>query len=562
VVLEEVDMGITVQDRTGALRYANQAAAELVGFQSPEELVAANPKDVVGRFEIFHADGTPFPFDQLPSRKALDGVPTDETMLRFKTRGARDEHWSLLHSIPVRDHVGAVVLALNFFREVTRKTREEQQRAFLLRVIDELTAARDYEATLANVARLSVPAIADWCAIDLVAGARTKRVELAHVDPTKLTFVAELERRYPSNPNATTGVPAIIRTGQPELMADIPHERLVAAAIDDEHRKLIEQLEIRSYVGVPLRVRGKTIGALTLVMAESGRRFTEDDLHFAQAVADRAALAIDNARLLKEIEDANAHIADQLVAESRRRAEAENASRFAETFIGILGHDLRNPLNAVTMAAAVLRQRVDHVHAKTIDRIEASTTRMSNMVTQLLDLTRSRLGGGIVLDKSSCDLGAVISDVIDELQLAHGDRTIRWNKRGVVGTWDRDRLAQVASNLVGNALEHGDPDQPVEVSLETTVGGASFTVRSRGKVIAPDLIPVLFDPYRQAALRGARSRGLGLGLFITQQIVQAHDGQIDVTSTDDGTTFTVTLPRAADEKLAEAPALRIQSSGQ
>jgi PAS domain S-box-containing protein len=185
---------------------------------------------------------------------------------------------------------------------VTEQIRDAEYRRFLSRAADELGSSLDYEQTLATVARLAVPTLADWCAVDLAVDGGTRRVAVAHVDPDKLSFIAELERRYPPRPDEQRGVRHILSTGEPELMSDIPRDVIRRAAVDEQHLRLIERLDLRSYVGVPLLARGKALGVFSFVMAESGRRYTEKDLEYAQALADRAALAIDNARLFLEVE--------------------------------------------------------------------------------------------------------------------------------------------------------------------------------------------------------------------------------------------------------------------
>jgi PAS domain S-box-containing protein len=233
----------------------------------------------------------------------------------------------------------------------------------------------------------------------------------------------------------------------------------------------------------------------------------------------------------------------------RKRAEEEREAtlRFAEQFIGILSHDLRNPIAAVQMGAEMLKRRLGSAPEARpfVERIASSARRMGNMVAQLLDLTRVRLGTGLTVERQAMNLTPVVLAVIDELRLVHPGRAIACDcESAVEGAWDGDRLAQVVSNLVGNALQHGDAARPVEVRLANTHSGAVFEVQSYGSPIAPDLLPRLFDPYRQGGIRGGKSSGLGLGLFITQQIVLAHGGRIDVRSTAaEGTRFTVTLPR-------------------
>jgi signal transduction histidine kinase len=288
----------------------------------------------------------------------------------------------------------------------------------------------------------------------------------------------------------------------------------------------------------------RILGAISFVMAESRRVYGEEDLAFARGLADRAALAIDNARLYREAE--------------RGRLDAEQQARFAETFVGMLGHDLRNPLNAIIMTANLVRRMVANDRGA-VDRILSSAHRMSNMVAQLLDLTRSRIAGGITLERKEADVGNVVSEVVDELRRTYPEREIDWSRPPeVLAPVDHDRLAQVVSNLVGNALEHGDPARPVTVRLAAREGIAELSVHNAGAPIPPELLPGLFEPFRPSIARGARSKGLGLGLFITQQIVRAHGGDIGVSSTmESGTTFRVVLPRRAPAFLAPAESILV-----
>jgi len=549
-VFAGIDDGIILFDRDGKLIFANDGAARMTGFPSAQALIAAPGSAITERFELRGEDDAPFPIERLPSRAVLGGSPSAQALIRHRVRPSGPWRWSLVDAHPITDAAGTVVQAISVFRDVTAEREADQRQQFLLQAVDQLTSSLDYEATLAAVARLAVPALADWCAVDIIDGDdgdQLKRVATAHVDPNKVTAVLELARRYPPDPSSKTGVHEIVRTGRAQLLAEIPRELLTAAAVDQEHLRLIDALELRSFVGVPLIVRGKVMGVISLVMAESNRVYGEADLAFARALADRAALAIDNARLFREAERAHVALATQLSSEAQRRAEAEEQARFAETFVAMLGHDLRNPLNAILMTTRLLGKLATAPNeANAVERVRSSALRMSNMVAQLLDLTRSRIAGGITVERTAIDLCEVISEVVDELRRGHPGRDIAWTGgKGVHADVDRDRLAQVFSNLVGNALEHGDPARPVTIWMSTSDQHATLAIHNHGPAIAPELLPFLFEPFRRTVVRSERSKGLGLGLYITQQIVHAHGGRIDVSSTtEDGTTFTIVLPRS------------------
>jgi signal transduction histidine kinase len=248
----------------------------------------------------------------------------------------------------------------------------------------------------------------------------------------------------------------------------------------------------------------------------------------------------------RDAEQARAVVAERARVEAAGRRTAEEAAHFAEMFVGMLGHDLRNPLNAVIMSARLLRKK-GTLDPRALERILSSSQRMSNMVSQLLDLTRSRIAGGIPIEQAEVDLAATVAEVVDEHRRTHPDRQLLWEGASGARAWgDHSRLAQVVSNLLGNALEHGDPRRPVTIALVAENGHLELTVHNDGPPIAPELLPIVFDPFRGNTARSNRSQGLGLGLFIAERIVVAHGGRIEVDSTAAaGTTFKVTVPGLA-----------------
>lgn len=249
---------------------------------------------------------------------------------------------------------------------------------------------------------------------------------------------------------------------------------------------------------------------------------------------------------------------DVFVTLERQRQQLLQAERMREMFVGVLGHDLRNPLQSMLASAerAALRTQ-DEVSRRLLDVIALSGGRMNRMIEQMLDLTRIRLGDGISIRPTPTDLRRIIEQILDEFP-KHADRLIVRCVGETRGTWDVDRLFQLVSNLVGNAVEHSPPDSLVEVKIDGSVEDRiRFEICNGGPGLAGELQGVLFEPFHS----GDRTRGLGLGLFICKQIVLAHGGAIDFESSDEtGTRFCVTLPRLGSGGLLSAPGAMVDVS--
>jgi phosphoserine phosphatase RsbU/P len=239
----------------------------------------------------------------------------------------------------------------------------------------------------------------------------------------------------------------------------------------------------------------------------------------------------------------------------RREAVAAQTAQLREQFVAVLGHDLRNPLSSIAMSAGSLLKNAEmsERQLKAVARIARSADRMNRLISDLLDFTRTRLGGGYELLRRPGSLADICGQVVEEWEIARQDRSlILIAESRALGDWDPDRAAQLASNLIGNGLQYSPAGTPVRITLTEAGPDVMLDVNNQGPPIPAHLLPVLFEPfYRvQANPAGGSAQGLGLGLYIAHQIALAHDGRIDVRSNEsEGTTFSVRLPRHANTRL-------------
>jgi PAS domain S-box-containing protein len=292
---------VTIRDRDHRFLYANAAALAHLGFASWEELQATAPAEIMADYLVWTEDGRPVTMSDIPSVQILRGEPAEPLLIRTVHRHSGEQHWNLLKAAPLLDDAGEVEATIMIIEDVTEQKRAERQNAFLAQASAVLASSLDYEQTLRNVAELAVPDFADWCAVDLVdEDGDRRRVAVAHRDPEMLRLAEQLGRYEPTRPDPERGLGRVLDTGEPLLYPQVTADMLVAAAVDDHHLELLRTVGMRSAAIVPMRIGTRSVGALTLVNAESARALDQFDLKLAGQVAARAAVAIENARLYSE----------------------------------------------------------------------------------------------------------------------------------------------------------------------------------------------------------------------------------------------------------------------
>ncbi|HEV2017601.1 MAG TPA: PAS domain S-box protein [Gemmatimonadaceae bacterium] len=435
------------------------------------------------------------------------------------------------------------------FRDVTARQRAEEQgralereqaaraeaensqrRAALLAEASRvLSSSFDYQTTLAALVRLAVPTLADYCALDILVGEDSfERIGEAHVDPTKSMLLREVATFPRSALTPNHPLIRVMSTGQPVLEAEITPDFISASFAEPAQRRTVEALGPRSLICVPLVDSGKPIGALTLVTSGSGRRYDEADLSLAADVARRAAVVVEHARLFHQ---------------------AEQATRARDDVLAVVAHDLRNPLNTVTMAIALMLETtpIERTQERRQQEIvRRAADRMNRMIQDLLDVKRME-SGHLTIDVKPESADVLVNDTIEMLRpLASGssivmEANVADNLPAVLA--DAARIQQVLSNLVGNAVKFTPRQGRITVSAERLDGEVRFAVIDTGPGIPPEQVPHIFGRFWQA--RSSDHRGIGLGLAIAKGLVEAHRGRIWVESQVGlGSTFYFTLPSA------------------
>ncbi|HYC88689.1 MAG TPA: ATP-binding protein, partial [Thermoanaerobaculia bacterium] len=411
---------------------------------------------------------------------------------------------------------------------------------FLAEASDLLASSLDYETTLKTVTQLAVRSIADWCVVDVADDDGSfRRLSVAHVDPAKVKLAYELQRRYPPNPESSA-VARVLRTGKTEWMREIPRELVEANAVDDEHRAILHQLGLRSYIAVPLPAHGRTLGAITfLVSHESGRRFRESDVRLAEELARRAGVAIENARLFRAANEAN---------------------RAKDEFLATLSHELRTPMTAVLGWARMLKMGLTPEESvDAVDAIEKSASVQMQLIEDILDMSRI-MAGKLRIETSPVDMRGVADAALTTVRPTAEMKGIEIITSyapvlsPVMG--DPNRLQQVIWNLLTNAVKFTSRGGTILVRVAPANDGVCLTVRDSGIGIEPGFLPHVFERFRQADSSTTRAHGgIGVGLAIARYLVEMHGGTIVAESEGlgRGATFRVDLPAMEAHDRTAAP---------
>ena len=563
-LLDAVADGITIQAPNGTLVYVNPAAARSAGFDSPAEMLAVPPAEILSRFQLFDEQGAPLPHDKLPGRRALAGEPENERLIQFKNVNG-DVHWTLIKAQPVYNPDGSIRYAINVWHDVTERmehqraleinstqleetaaeleatiselelrteeaeTRAERQR-FLAEAGRMLASSLESESTLRMIAHLAVPRIADWVSIRLLdSEGMLQELEIAHADPEMLRYAHDLRRKYPPDPRNDRAYD-VARSGKSEFYKTIPQELLEAGAQNAEHLELIKTLQLHSAMIVPMKARDIVLGVITLIRVANSPPFSEEDLEFAESLAARSGLALSNARLY---------------------LEAQEANRVKSDFLAIMSHELRTPLTAIfgyteLLATGVAGDLSDGQRLH-LERIHASAAHLLTIIEDILSYARMEAGRDQI-HVTRVKLAHVVAEAVNIVKpnVTKKKLTLESDiEKDAELETDAPKLRQVLINLLANAVKFTESGSISVRAKSLSADRLQIEVEDTGIGIDPVDFERIFEPFRQLEPSMTRTAGgTGLGLAVSRRFVELLGGQIEVTSQPgSGTRFTITLPK-------------------
>ena len=523
---------IILKDEEGNVTYASPSIEHILGY-TPEEFITFRSSEVI------------HPGDQQPTAdlfmKLLSEQGSNVTTqyrVRHKNGSWRwvEGTWkNLLSDL----HIQSVVINIH---DITERKQAEERQHLLDEASNILVSSLDHQITLKEVAELIVPSLADYCRIALLdASQQIKDISVNHIDPKKISLVRALYEQYKDRASSTHGLRRLLETGKAELISNVSSEVLETVRDNPELLAIIDALGLQSYMGVPLVARGKTIGAITFSSIQPHRHFNQDDLAFAEELARRIALVLDNARLYQEAQE---EIAERKQAEAQLR----ELERRKDEFISMASHELKTPVTSlkgfINLFQRRLAKQADEKTLYYLKRMDAQLNKLTNLITDLLDVSKMQTGQ-LTYQEEPFDLNELISETVENLQAATASHQLFVEASGAVQVvGDRDRIGQVLINLLTNAVKYSPLADKVIVRLATDAEKAIVSVQDFGVGIAEAHHNKIFERFYQVVDPEEKmSPGLGIGLYLSCEIVRRHGGNMWVESSKGkGATFYFTIP--------------------
>ena len=536
IVSSAIDYAIVTTCRRGCVTSWNQGAQRMSGWTEAEMLART-------LHELFTPEDRAQGMPEREMDKALrEGCCLDE---RWHLRKDGSRFWGAGEVMVLRRDDGQADGFVKILRDRTVERQRTLDLQFLAQASEALATISDYAATLESIAWAAVPHFADYCVVDILDEAgELRRVAAAHQDPQKLARALAIHERYPPDRETRGGTWQVQTSGQPALVPHMTRDVLERAVADPQRREALLSLGLVSYIAVPMAALGETVGVISFATAESGRVYADGDLALARDLGRRAAVALQNAKLVRALREAD---------------------RAKDVFMATLAHELRNPLAPIWNGLSIIqrvpgdRARVEQVGSM----IERQVGQLSRLVDDLLDASRIATGK-LELKKEPTSLSQVIARAVEmsrpHIEAAHHQLVLSFTRENTDVLADPGRLAQVFANLLNNAAKYTRHGGRIEVCVEAHPTQLVARVRDNGSGIEPEMLRRVFGLFTQVPQQDERRKGgLGIGLSLVDGLVKLHGGHVEAHSEGlgQGSEFVVRLPRLArgENALPPAPAM-------
>lgn len=527
-ILENIKEGVVVCDAQGTLTYFNRRTIEMQGLP-PHPIPAEQWSEF---YQLYYPDGeTLLKEVDLPLLRALNESKSIKAEVLIAPKG-RSPLLVEVNAQPLFDEKNIKIGAIATMLDITETKRASDERLkFLDKMTSLLIGNMDHEEIIYQIAVAGIPTLADGCMIDLVGADGINRLVTKHADPKVEEYLKTLQRNFPPRYDSPQPTSRVIRSGQPELLPVIDSKIIAEHTMNKDHADLIHKVGIRSHLAVPMICRGNIIGALNLLITTDRKSFDNDDLTMAMEISRRAAIAIENARLY---------------------SQAQKAIKQRDEFISVASHELKTPITSLKLQLEAIARSISKSHLERIDheylqKFSASSIRQLDRLTRLVEdmLDISRLSTGkLALDLRVADLSDITKEVLGRFTNQLKDLNIPLEvqlEEDLIIECDPFRIEQVITNLMTNAIRYGEK-KPISLRLKRENGTACFSLKDSGRGIDPADHSRIFNRFERA-IAATDISGLGLGLFISRQILEEHKGKIWVQSQlGHGSTFNFTLP--------------------
>lgn len=522
-IIESSDDAIFGKTLEGVITSWNYGAERMYGYQADE--IIGKPVTLL------------FPQDRKDEyRYIMNHVTRGEAIDHFETRRTRKDGTEITVSVtisPIKDFKGAIIGVSSIARDITERKHTENNFRFLADASTILSSSLDYKTTLKNVAKIAVPEIADWCRVDMLnATGDLENVAVVHRDPKKMKLAIDLRKKFPFDTMDNQGTGRVMRTGKSAFFPHVTNVFLDHAIQNQEQMKLIKSIGVSSVILVPICIEKKCIGTIAFINSRPGKIFTKNDLLMAEELGKRAALAIENSRLYEA---------------------AQKAIVLRDDFISVASHELKTPVTSLKMYVQVLQRQCDKKGKNNLtqftEKIGDQIDKLTVLINDLLSVSRVQ-HGRLEFNFEDFDLNELVRESIEHMRPTsprHKFIVQGSVKKEIHG--DRYRLYQVVTNLLSNAVKYSPKADKVIISLRDGEKSAKIEVKDFGIGISPENKHKIFEQfYRAEEVDDRTFPGLGLGLYISNEIVKRHGGSLDVQSKKGkGSEFSFTIPFASSK---------------